>query len=86
MKWYRKAADQGSGEAYYHLGMCYAEGRGVALDEVEAYAYLKLADVSQELRKVEKVLSPEARQRGQVRFKELQKEIRAKMAAKKAGK
>jgi hypothetical protein len=86
VKWYRKAADQGSGEAHYHLGMCYAEGRGVAPDEVEAYAYLKLANVRLELGKVENALSPEARQRGQVRFKKLQKEIEVKIAAKKAGK
>jgi len=86
VKWYRKAADQGSGEAHYHLGMCYAEGRGVAPDEVEAYAYLKLANVRQKLANLENALSPEVRIRGQQRAMELQAEIKAKIAANKAGK
>jgi TPR repeat protein len=42
-KWYRKAADQGHAEAQYQLGDCYAEGTGVAKDEVEAIKWFRKA-------------------------------------------
>ena len=70
----------------------------MAKNEVVAYAYLLLsgaASASQlrgdgDLRDVflalKKKMSPETRLRGQLRAKELQKEIEAKIAAKQAGK
>jgi hypothetical protein len=70
----------------------------VAKDEVVAYAYLLLSgaasasqlrgdgDLSDVFLALKKKMSPEARLRGQLRTKELQKEIEAKIAAKQAGK
>jgi len=46
--WYEKAANQGDVVAQTHLGMCYAEGRGVMKAEVEAYAYFLIASQSYE--------------------------------------
>ena len=46
MRWYRLAADQGSGHAMANLGSMYANGRGVAPDDGEAAAwYRRAADV-----------------------------------------
>jgi TPR repeat protein len=91
-KWYLKSAEQGYAGAQLALGGCYFAGKGVAKDEVEAYAYWSLAEfnypamfagvVSQN----EENISPNARILGKKRAKELQKEIEAKIAAKKAGK
>jgi len=39
----RKAAMQGDIDAQYALGLCYAEGRGVKQDLVNAYLWLSLA-------------------------------------------
>ena len=91
VKWFRKAADQGFAEAQSNLGMCYDDGTGVARDYVEAYAFYKLAEKTNEeagkrLATLEKFLSHEATLRGQKRSKEIQKEIDANIAAKKAGK
>ena len=36
VKWYRKAAEQGLAEAQSALGSCYANGRGVDKDYLEA--------------------------------------------------
>lgn len=41
--WYRKAADQGSSEAQYNLGVIYEHGEGVEPDEVEAYHWYRKA-------------------------------------------
>lgn len=74
-----------------HLGDCFANGQGVPKDETEAYAYWNLASVTygearRSLENLEKKLSREEIAAGQKRTKELQKEIEAKIAAKKAGK
>ncbi len=89
--WYRKSAEQGYGPAQSNLGVCYATGEGVLKDEIEAYAYWNLAGITlEEARKnlaiLEKNLSRDEIAAGQRRSKELQKEIEAKMASKKAGK
>lgn len=91
VKWYRKAAEQGDAHAQQYLGMAYELGAGVAKDDIEAYAYLNLSGITNEdARKrrglLEKKLSPDAVLRGQQRTKELQKEIEAKIASKKAAK
>jgi hypothetical protein len=91
VKWYRKAADQGDAKAQCNLGVSYRYGYGVAKDEVEAYAYYNLAGITNEIARknlanLEEGMSSETRIRGQQRTKELQKEIDAKIAAKKAGK
>jgi TPR repeat protein len=39
----RKAAMQGEMDAQYALGLCYAEGRGVTQDLINAYHWLSLA-------------------------------------------
>jgi hypothetical protein len=90
--WYRKSSEQEYGHpAQRELGLLYAKGIGVPKDEIEAYAYLNLAGVSwdvprDELRALEKKMSRDEITAGQKRTKELQKEIQAKIAAKKAGK
>ena len=43
VKWFRKAAEQGSAKAQCNLGVCYANGEGVTKDYVEAYKWLSLA-------------------------------------------
>ena len=91
VKWWRKAAEQGDAEAQNNLGKCYDDGTGVARDYVEAYAFYKLAEKTNEeagkrLATLEKFLSHEATLRGQKRSKEIQKEIDANIASKKAGK
>lgn len=89
--WLRKAADQGDAQAQFNLAVCYLKGLGVEKDYVEAYAYFNLASSTDEEARnkrgmMEKGMSPDARTRGQQRATELQKEIEAKIAAKKAGK
>jgi TPR repeat protein len=91
IRWYRKSAEQGYGPAQSNMGVCYATGEGVLKDEIEAYAYWNLAGITlEEARKnlaiLEKNLSRDEIAAGQKRSKELQKEIEAKIAAKKAGK
>lgn len=39
----RQEAMKGDTDAQYGLGLCYAEGRGVEQDEIEAYAWLSVA-------------------------------------------
>jgi TPR repeat protein len=41
--WYRRSAGQGYGPAFVNLSDCYAQGAGVTKDQVEAYAYARLA-------------------------------------------
>ena len=41
--WYRRSAGQGYGPAFVNLSDCYAQGVGVIKDQVEAYAYARLA-------------------------------------------
>ena len=43
VKWYRKAAEQNYAPAQYNLGVCYANGQGVAKDEVEAVKWYRKA-------------------------------------------
>ena len=90
-KFYRRSAEQGDVVAQFSLAICYANGEGVAKDAAEAYAYYNLAGVEDEhARKnlviLEKKMSIDQIAAGQRRTKELQKEIEAKIAAKKAGK
>lgn len=91
-KWYRKAAEQGDAGAQLALGGCYYAGKGVAKDEVEAFAYWSLAEYNYPamyaglIEQVGQNVSPDARILGMKRAKELQREIEAKIAAKKAGK
>ena len=45
-KWYRMAAKQGNALAQNHLGLIYADGRGVPQDYAEAYFWLSLASAN----------------------------------------
>jgi len=88
-KWYLRAAHQGLDRAQHTIGQRYFFGEGVIRDIIEAYAYSNLAAAKDkgyrwDLDYIEKRMSPEAILRGQQRTRELQKEIEAKMAAKKA--
>jgi len=90
--WYRKAAEQGLAAAQGDLALCYANGEGVTKDVIEAYAYLNLRTgrfnflriSMNELKDVGLNLTPEQIVAGEERSAILQKEIDAKIAAKKA--
>ena len=89
--WYRRASDQGLAVAQGFLGLSYDLGEGVAKDSIEAYAYYNIASITDEgakkcLNDLERRMSRDEVAAGQMRTKELQKEIDAKIAAKKAGK
>ncbi len=90
--WYRKAAEQGHAMAQCVLGWSYHRGQlGVKRDLAEALAYYSLAArtndrARKDLALLEGETSPDVRKAGYERAKELQKEIEAKMAAKKGGK
>ena len=43
VKWYRKAAEQGSSQGQLNLGVMFVSGRGVGRDLIEAYKYWSLA-------------------------------------------
>ncbi len=91
IQWYRKASERDVDEAQFYLGNYYADGVGVPKDYVEAYAYLNLAgrnygDARRNRDKLESKMSADQITAGQKRTKELQKEIEAKTAARKAGK
>jgi S1-C subfamily serine protease len=45
VKWYRKAAEQDDANAQLNLGCCYADGRGISKDKVEAYKWFSLSVV-----------------------------------------
>jgi S1-C subfamily serine protease len=43
VKWFRKAAEQNEAEAQYNLGVCYANGEGLAKDPVQAVKWYRKA-------------------------------------------
>ena len=43
VKWYRKAADQGSERGQYFLGLMYKEGEGVPQDYIQAHMWYNLS-------------------------------------------
>ena len=43
VEWYWKAAEQGLANAQYHLGVCYANGTGTAVNKQEAFYWYKMA-------------------------------------------
>lgn len=43
LRWYRQAASQGHAPSAYNLAVIYAQGRGIAADPIEAYAWLDYA-------------------------------------------
>lgn len=91
VEWYRKAAEQGHVMAQASLAECYNKGIGVLKDEVEALAYYSLAAMTNDGARMyrdllEKEMSPAARETGYKRAKQLQNEIEAKKADKRASK
>jgi TPR repeat protein len=89
VKWFRKAAEQGFSFAQINLGHCYANGEGVAKDEVEAYAYWNLAAASNGMARgniasLERKLSRDEIAAGQRRSKEIQKVIAANQPRQRA--
>jgi len=47
--WYAKAAEQGSADAQYYIGLMYYQGEGVKEDEIQAYEwFIKAADQGHE--------------------------------------
>jgi TPR repeat protein len=82
--WFKKAADQGSSWSQHQIGSCLRLGEGVPKDEIEAYAYLNLAGASieqarNELAEMEKTMSSDARMLGQLRTKQLSKQIEGRV-------
>jgi TPR repeat protein len=82
LKWRQKAADQGHAYAQYGLGCMYRDGRGVSMDDIEAYAYFNLAARSWEpaakaREHLEKDMFSDQAAQAQKRTKELQARIKA---------
>jgi hypothetical protein len=82
VSWYRKAAEQGHAKAQSNLGYSYANGKGVAKDEIEAYAYYNLAGITNEIARnnlaiLGKGMSPDARLLGQQARNSCRKRSRA---------
>jgi hypothetical protein len=75
VKWYLKAAEQGSIRAHSILGYCYANGKGVAKDEVEAYARYCLAGNISGINRLKEKFTWYQLAKGQKRTKELQSQI-----------
>ena len=93
IKWYLKAAVQGHTAAQRDLGRILADPNSPHANAVDAYAWLSIASSNgEEIAKSkltwleDRLMSPASILEGQKRTKELQKEIEAKIAAKKAGK
>jgi hypothetical protein len=73
--WCRRAADQGDTTAQYNLGVCYAEGKGVPPDPVEAHKWLHLAS-SQGMGKARELMSTVERQMTTEQIAEAQRLVR----------
>jgi transcriptional regulator of nitric oxide reductase len=78
-EWTRKAAAQGYVKSQYALGYCYATGKGVSLNPVEAYAYYALAATTlraagDRLSDLAKTMTPDQVAAGIKRLQELQAE------------
>jgi TPR repeat protein len=93
IKWYRKAAEQGHIAAQRDLGRILADPSSPYANAVDAYAWLSIASSNgEEIAKSKltwlelRIMSPASILEGQRRTKELQKEIEAKIASKKAAK
>ncbi len=79
VKWYLNAANQGHPKAQYNLAVMYSRGIGVVKDDIEAYAWALVAKANgyQDRARVkviaycEKLFTPEQREKGQARAKEL---------------
>jgi TPR repeat protein len=97
---FMKTKDQAYGSGLMGLFRCYDKGLGIPKNEVEAYAYLtqpairlslKAEGVSEDdfqksVANYEKRLTAEQITAGKIRAKEIEKEIEAKIASKKARK
>jgi TPR repeat protein len=86
-EWTRKAANQGYVKSQYALGYCYATGKGVPVNLVEAYAYYALAAptvnaAAGRLGELAKTMSPEQIVVGRKRLDELQAATAAQPARK----
>jgi len=87
---YKVKAELGDTQAQYNLGNCYATGKGVLKDQLEAYAYWALAAASKDpkarrsLATLEAEMTMSVRLLGQQRAKELQKDIEDNIAANKS--
>lgn len=97
---FMKTKDQAYGSGLMGLFRCYDKGLGIPKNEVEAYAYLtqpaiRLSlkaegvpedDFEKSVAKYEKKLTAEQITAGKIRAKEIEKEIEAKIASRKARK
>ena len=61
--WYTRAAAAGNAHAQYHLGICYASGKGVAEDARVAAEWLERAAASDDAKAVERARAALARLR-----------------------
>ena len=85
VEWYLKAAKQGIHLSMHNLAICYFEGSGVPINDVEAYAYFTCAAVAypasrKALDTMEKKLSSNQLQKARMRANELQSQISAKVS------
>jgi TPR repeat protein len=84
-KWYLKAAKQGHYSAMHNLAICYFEGSGVPINDIEAYAYFTCAAAAypasqKALEKLNKKLSYNQIQKARLRASELQAQIEANVS------
>ena len=82
VKWWRQASERGDVLSQYYLGGCYANGEGVAKDQIEAYAYWNQGTVEyarKKLAALEKQMTPEQIAAGKKRTKELKRELEDKI-------
>jgi len=76
------SSEQGYVLAQYNLGGCYANGEGVAKDQIEAYAYWNQGTVEyarKKLAALEKQMTAEQIAAGKKRTKELKRELEDKI-------
>ncbi len=96
VKWYRKAAEQGHSSGQRMLAIAHMNGKGVARDYTEAYAWWNLIflhysargfstkESEKNLEDLRTLMTPQQITDGQQRTKELQAMIEAKAKAKAA--
>jgi TPR repeat protein len=81
--WFGKSAEKGNAMAQERLGYLYMAGLGMDKDKVKAYAWLKMAtdgkysQATDELKSVEKELTPEQKTQGDALYKDLSEKQKA---------
>ena len=70
-EYYRLSAEQGNDSARNNLGVCYLRGIGVEKNLVEAYGWISIGEISENLDAIKDDLTVEEINQGQKRAAEL---------------